>query len=94
MFRTVSPLVIVALGAAMSKFALVVAPDSDISEPEQLKDTPVAVTIYNGSYCTTLKMLEGFLRKDALTVTNAGTRRERLEAVRRGALAAAAMSPG
>src|SRR5438552_12507470 len=79
---------IVALGAAMSKFAIVVAPDS-IYEPEQLKDTPVAVTVYNGSHFTTLKMLEGFLRKDEIKVINAGTMRERLEAVRRGELAAA-----
>jgi NitT/TauT family transport system substrate-binding protein len=83
------PAKIVALGAAMSKFAIVTAPDSGIFEPEQLKDTPVAVTIYNGSHFTTLKMLEGFLRKDDIKVTNAGTMPQRLEAVRRGELAAA-----
>ncbi|MGH8069621.1 MAG: ABC transporter substrate-binding protein [Candidatus Entotheonellia bacterium] len=80
---------IVALGAAMSKFAIVAFPDSDIFEPEQLKDIPVAVTIYNGSHFTTLKMLEGFLRKDEIKVTNAGTMHQRLEALRRGELAAA-----
>jgi NitT/TauT family transport system substrate-binding protein len=83
------PAKIVALGAAMSKFAIVAAPDSSIYEPEQLKDTPVAVTVYNGSHFTTLKMLEGFLRKDNIKVINAGTMPERLEAVRRGELAAA-----
>jgi NitT/TauT family transport system substrate-binding protein len=83
------PAKIVALGAAMSKFAIVVAPQSRIFEPEQLKDTPVAVTIYNGSHFTTLKMLEGFLRKDDIQVTNAGTMPDRLEALRTGALAAA-----
>ena len=44
------PAKIVALGAAMSKFAIVAAPHSSIYEPEQLKDTPVAVTVYNGSH--------------------------------------------
>jgi NitT/TauT family transport system substrate-binding protein len=83
------PAKIVALGAAMSKFAIVTAPHSGIFEPEQLKDTPVAVTIYNGSHFTTLKMLEGFLRKDDIKVTNAGTMPQRLEALRRGELAAA-----
>jgi NitT/TauT family transport system substrate-binding protein len=80
---------IVALGAAMSKFAIVASPHSGIFEPEQLKNTPVAVTIYNGSHFTTLKMLEGFLRKDEIKVINAGTMLQRLEAVRRGELAAA-----
>src|SRR5262249_52026111 len=60
-----------------------------IYEPEQLKDTLVAGTIYNGSHFTTLKMLEGFLSKGEIKVTNAGTMRERLEALRSGALAAA-----
>jgi NitT/TauT family transport system substrate-binding protein len=50
---------------------------------------PVAVTIYNGSHFTTLKMLEGFLRKDGIKVINAGTMYQRLEALRRGELAAA-----
>ena len=83
------PAKIVALGAAMSKFAIVVSPDSGLFEPEQLKDMLVAVTMYNGSHFTTLKMLEGFLRKDEITVTNAGTMHQRLEALRRGELAAA-----
>jgi NitT/TauT family transport system substrate-binding protein len=83
------PAKIVALGAAMSKFAVVTAPDSGIYEPEQLKDRPVAVTVYNGSHFTTLKMLEGFLRKDDIKVINAGTMPARLEALRRGELAAA-----
>jgi NitT/TauT family transport system substrate-binding protein len=83
------PAKIVALGAAMSKFAIVTASNSGIFEPEQLKDRPVAVTIYNGSHFTTLKMLEGFLRKDDIKVINAGTMHQRLEALRTGELAAA-----
>ena len=50
-----------ALGASMSKFAIVVAGDSKIYEPEMLKDKPIAVTPNNGSDFTTLKMMEGFL---------------------------------
>jgi NitT/TauT family transport system substrate-binding protein len=80
---------IVALGSAMSKFAIVAGPNSDIYEPEQLANNEVAVTIFNGSHFTTLKMLEGFLRKDEIRVVNSGTMRERFEAVGRGEVAAA-----
>lgn len=80
---------IVALGAAMSKFAIVVAPDSDFYEPEQLKDQPIALTPFNGSNFTTLKMMEGFLAREHLKTTQAGTMRDRLEAVKRGDVAAA-----
>lgn len=80
---------IVALGSAMSKFAIVVAPGSRFYEPEQLKDTPIAVTPYNGSNFTTLKMMEGFLSRESLKTTEAGTMRDRLDAVRRGDVGAA-----
>src|SRR5204862_4696497 len=40
---------IVALGASMSKLAIVVAKDARIYEPEMLKDQPIAVTPKNGS---------------------------------------------
>ncbi len=79
---------IVALGSAMSKFAIVTNPDGNIVEPEQLANIPVGVTIYNGSHFTTLKMLEGFLRKGEIQVVNAGTMPQRLEKVRQGELAA------
>jgi NitT/TauT family transport system substrate-binding protein len=82
------PARIVALGAAMSKMAIITAPNSRIYEPEQLKDTPVAVSPFNGSHFTTLKMLEGFVKKEHILVVNAGTMHERLEAVRRGDVAA------
>jgi NitT/TauT family transport system substrate-binding protein len=82
------PAKIVALGAAMSKMAIITAPHSHIYEPEQLKDTPVAVSPFNGSHFTTLKMLEGFVQKDHILVVNAGTMHERLEAVRQGTVAA------
>jgi len=79
---------IVALGSAMTKMAIVVAPNSHIYEPEQLKDTPVAVSPFNGSHFTTLKMLEGFIKKEHIQVTHAGTMRERLEAIGKGRVAA------
>src|SRR3954466_9002928 len=53
------PAKIVALGSAMSPFAIVPDPKQRIYEPEQLKDKPIAVSPYNGSHFTVLKMLEG-----------------------------------
>ena len=82
---------IVALGASMSKFAIVVHPDSKIYEPEMLKDKEIAVTPNNGSDFTTLKMMEGFLEPEHLKRTNAGSMLKRLEAVRDKKLAAASL---
>lgn len=82
---------IVALGSAMSKFAIVVAPDSKFYEPEQLKDTPIALTPFNGSNFTTLKMMEGFLAREHLKTTQVGTMRDRLAAVKRGDVGAACL---
>ena len=83
------PARIVALGAAMTKMAIVTFPDSGIYEPEQLKDKPIAVSPYNGSHFTTLKMLEGLIEKSHINTIHAGTMLERIEAVRRGDVAAA-----
>src|SRR5215213_7398241 len=55
------PAKIVALGSAMSTFAIVADPKSRIYEPEQLKNRPIAVSPFNGSHFTMLKMMEGFL---------------------------------
>jgi NitT/TauT family transport system substrate-binding protein len=85
------PAKIVALGSAMSSFALVAAPRSGIFEPEQLKDRPIAVSPYNGSHFTTLKLLEGFLKREQIKTTFAGTMRERLDAVAKGDVAAASV---
>jgi NitT/TauT family transport system substrate-binding protein len=82
---------IVALGASMSKFAIVVAGDSDIYEPEMLKDKPIAVTPSNGSHFTTLKIMEGFLAPEHIKTTHAGSMLKRLEAVREGKVAAASL---
>src|SRR6266480_4083421 len=54
---------IVALGSAMSTFAIVTDPRSRIYEPDQLKDKPIGVSPFNGSHFTTLKLLEGFLKQ-------------------------------
>src|SRR5690349_1509593 len=82
------PAKIVALGSAMSTFALVSDPKSGIYEPEQLKDKPIGVSPFNGSHFTTLKLLEGFLKREQIKTTFAGTMRERIEALRRGEVAA------
>ena len=82
------PAKIVALGSAMSKMAIITGPNSRIYEPEQLKDSPVALSPFNGSHFTTLKMLEGFVEKEHIQITNSGTMRERLEAVGKGEVAA------
>jgi ABC-type nitrate/sulfonate/bicarbonate transport system substrate-binding protein len=85
------PAKIVALGSAMSSFAIVTAPKSRIYEPEQLKDRPIAVSPFNGSHFTTLKLLEGFLKRAQIKTMFAGTMKERLEAVARGEVAAASL---
>jgi NitT/TauT family transport system substrate-binding protein len=85
------PAKIVALGSAMSSFALVTAPKSGIFEPEQLKNRPIAVSPFNGSHFTTLKLLEGFLNRDQIKTIFVGTMRERLEAVAKGEVAAASV---
>ena len=85
------PAKIVALGSAMSTFALVADPKSGVYEPEQLKDKPIGVSPYNGSHFTTLKLLEGFLKREQIKTTFAGTMRERIEALKRGEVAAVSL---
>ena len=82
---------IVALGASMSKFAIVVARGSKVYEPEMLKDQPIAVTPNNGSEFTTLKMMEGFLTPEHVKRVNVGSMLKRIEAVRDGRVAAASL---
>ena len=82
---------IVALGASMSKFAIVVASSSKIYEPEMLKDQAIATTPNNGSDFTTLKMMDGFLAPEHIKRVHAGSMLKRLEAVRDGKVAAASV---
>ena len=82
---------IVALGASMSKFAIVVARNSEIYEPEMLKDKAIAVTPNNGSHFTTLKMMEGFLAPEHIKTTHIGSMLNRMDAVRQGKIAAASL---
>jgi NitT/TauT family transport system substrate-binding protein len=85
------PAKIVALGSAMSTFAIVVDPKSRIYEPEQLKNKPIAVSPFNGSHFTMLKMLDGFLNRDQIKWVNAGTHEERVKALRNGDVAAVSL---
>ena len=82
---------IVALGASMSSFALAVRRDSDAYEPEQLKDKSIAVTPFNGSNFTTLKMMEGFLTPDHIKTVNAGSMPQRLDALAKGEVEAVSL---
>jgi len=82
---------IVALGASMSKFAIVVDSKSSFYEPEMLKGQPIAVTPNNGSHFVTLKMIEGFLAKEHVKVTNAGSMAQRIDALKRGNVAAVSL---
>ena len=75
----------------MSKFAIVVSPNSNYYEPEMLKNEEIAVTPNNGSDFTTLKMMEGFLEPKYVKRTNVGPMLKRLEAVRDGKVAAASV---
>ena len=85
------PAKIVALGSAMSTFAIVTDPKTRIYEPEQLKNEPIAVSPFNGSHFTMLKMMEGFVKRDEIKWKNEGTHRERLEALRAGKVKAASL---
>src|SRR5262252_8426136 len=89
--KNLRPAKIVALGSAMSSFAIVVDPTSGIYEPEQLKNRPIAVSPFNGSHFTMLKMLEGFLTRDQIKWVNAGTHEERVKALRNGDIAAVSL---
>jgi NitT/TauT family transport system substrate-binding protein len=82
---------IVALGASMSMFAIAVSRESKFYEPEMLKNQPIAVTPNNGSHFTTLKMMEGFLAKEHIKTTNAGSMPKRIEALRQGKVAAVSL---
>jgi NitT/TauT family transport system substrate-binding protein len=82
---------IVALGAAMSMFAIAVRKDSKFYAPEMLKDQLIAVTPNNGSHFTTLKMMEGFLEPSHLKVTNVGTMPQRLQALKDGKVQAVSL---
>src|SRR2546427_5643287 len=85
------PAKIVALGSAMSTFAIVADPKARIYEPEQLKGKPIAVSPFNGSHFTTLKLLEGFLKREQIKWVFAGTMKERLDALAKGEVAAASL---
>src|SRR2546423_12541019 len=78
------PAKIVALGSAMSTFAIVTDPKVRIYEPEQLENKPIAVSPYNGSHFTTLKLLEWFLKREQIKWTFAGTMKEKKDGLGQG----------
>jgi NitT/TauT family transport system substrate-binding protein len=82
---------IVALGASMSTFAVVVRPDSPYFEPEMLKNKEIAVTPNNGSHFTTLKIMEGFLAMEHIKTTNAGNMQKRIQALKDGKVEAVSL---
>ena len=82
---------IVALGSAMSSFAIVTDPKLELYEPEQLKNVEIGVSLFNGSHFTMLKMMEGFLRREQIKWTSCGTHKERLEALKQGKLKAVSL---
>src|SRR6185503_510839 len=51
----------------------------------------IVVSPFNGSHFTTLKLLEGFLKREQIKTTFAGTMRERIDALRRGEVAAVSL---
>jgi NitT/TauT family transport system substrate-binding protein len=89
--KDLRPAKIVALGSAMSSFAIVVNPKDGIYEPEQLKNVPIAVSQFNGSHFTMLKMMEGFIKRDEIKIANHGTHRQRLDALKAGKVKAASL---
>jgi NitT/TauT family transport system substrate-binding protein len=85
------PAKIVALGSAMSTFAIATDPKLGIYEPEQLKNEPIGVSPFNGSHFTMLKMMEGFIKRDEIKWANAGTHKERIDALRAGKVKAVSL---
>src|SRR2546423_9357798 len=61
------PAKIVALGSAMTTFAIVTDPKGRIYEPEPLKNKPIVVGPYNGTHFTTPKLHESFLTRVQIT---------------------------
>src|SRR3981081_3925252 len=55
------------------------------------KNKEIAVTPNNGSHFTTLKMMEGFLAQEHVKTTHAGTMPQRIEALRKGKVAAVSL---
>jgi len=75
----------------MSTFALVTDPSRGSTSPSSSKGKPIAVSPFNGSHFTTLKLLEGFLKREQIKWVFAGTMKERLEALSKGEVAAASL---
>ena len=82
---------IVALGASMSTFAIVVSPLRRTRARAILKDEMIAVTPNNGSHLRTLKMMEGFLEPERVKRRTPARCRSAIEAVRDGKVGAVSL---
>src|SRR5260370_28267116 len=74
------PAKIVALGSAMSSFAIVTDPKSRSYEHENLKDKPIAVSPFISSPFTTPKLLQGFPTRAHILPTLPRPMKQRLQA--------------
>src|SRR5258708_6747778 len=82
---------IVPLASPMPTSALATDPKPRTYNPDHPNPQPIAVSPYNGSHFTTLKLLEGFLKREQIKWVFAGTMKERLEALSKGEVAAASL---
>jgi NitT/TauT family transport system substrate-binding protein len=73
---------------AVSTQAILVAPESPIVYPQQLKDQVIGVNFHAGSHYLALMLLEGFLHREEINVVHAGRPLERYEALMSGKVAA------
>ena len=69
--------------------AVVASPDSEFDHPAQLADHPIAVNFHAGSHFACMRMLEGFLGREHLTMLDYGHPEYRFDAMMKGEVAAA-----
>lgn len=74
--------------------AILVRPDSDVTDPHNLRDKTIAVSFHAGSHYMTLQVLEGFMARDEIKVVHHGGPQLRLRALLKGKVdAACVMEP-
>lgn len=77
--------------SAVASQAIFVRPDSPVTHPQDLAGREVAVNFHHGSHYIAIQMLEGFLPKAEIRTVHVGGPQERFEALRDGAVEAAAV---
>ncbi len=75
---------IVSKRAAVVSQAIVARPDSPHTQPQDLRNVPVAVHFHAGSHYLTLQMLEGFLCRDEIKVVHIPATSHRYKALLAG----------